>query len=264
MKKFSVNCLGVGDGWPCADRNHASFLYRIGGSSVLIDCGEPADSQLKASGLGYESLDGIFISHLNADHFGGFFMLVQGFWLEGRRRDLPVYLPGRAVKPMRAMLQAAFLFPELLKFRLQLKPLRAARAVSVGDIRVTAFPTRHLDGFRARFAAKYRVDYRSYCFLLESGGVRIGHSADLGVREDLDPLLAHPLDLLVCELSHFQPQEIFSHLQGRDIRQVLFVHLGREQWGNLAGLRRLAARMLPDIPHHFARDGEVFGAGGKR
>jgi hypothetical protein len=67
-------------------------------------------------------------------------------------------------------------------------------------------------------------------------------------------LLTQPLDLLVCELAHFSPVEIFSYLQGRAIKRVVFVHVARELWANLGPTRRLAAKMLRDIPHTFARD----------
>src|ERR1051325_11930468 len=40
MAEFSLTCFGVGDGWPCADRKHAAFLYRFGHATILIDCGE--------------------------------------------------------------------------------------------------------------------------------------------------------------------------------------------------------------------------------
>src|SRR5262249_36163816 len=116
MKKFSLTCFGIGDGWPCADRNHASYLYRFGRTSLLIDCGEPADRSFKSTGLSYDAIDAIFISHLHADHVGGFFMLMQGFWLEGRRKDLPVYLPGGGIRPVREMLRTCMIFDELLNF----------------------------------------------------------------------------------------------------------------------------------------------------
>jgi hypothetical protein len=63
--------FGTGDGLPCTDRHHASFLYRLGKKSILIDCGEAIDRNYKASGLSYDLLDAIFISHLHSDHFGG-------------------------------------------------------------------------------------------------------------------------------------------------------------------------------------------------
>lgn len=259
MKPFSVTCFGVGDGMPCPDRNHASFLYRFGKTSLLLDCGEPVDGRFKAGRLSYDSIDSIVISHLHADHIGGFLMLVQGCWLEGRRKDLPVHLPGSAIKPLRGMLESALLFDELLKFRLQFAPFKAGKSITVRDVRVTPFPTTHLDGLRARFQKRYRNVFSSYCFLLESGRRRIAHSADLGRPEDLEPLLARPLDLLVCEMSHFTPETLFSYLRGRPIRRIAFVHLARRYWDDLPTIRRLAAKMLPDIPHVFPKDGAVIG-----
>ena len=258
MQKASLTCFGVGDGWPCADRNHAAFLYRFGRNSILIDCGEPVDRCLKASGLSYNSIDSLFISHLHADHFGGLFMLMQGFWLEGRRRDLPVYMPGGAIKPLKRMLDTAFLFDELLKFRLQLSGLKTGKTVNVGQVRITPFPTTHLDGLRASFQKKHRSDFSAYSFLLESGRYRVGHSADIGSLKDLDLLLRKPLDLLVCELAHFAPEDLFLYLRNREIRRVVFVHVARSSWKNLPKLRRLAAKMLPDLPHAFAGDNQRF------
>jgi L-ascorbate metabolism protein UlaG (beta-lactamase superfamily) len=184
-------------------------------------------------------------------------MLMQGFWLEERRRELPVYLPGGAIRPLREMLKAVLLFDELLKFRLRLLPLKARKPIRFRDVRVTPFATSHLDGLRARFQKKYRSDFSANSFLFESGGRRIGHSADLGRPADLEPLLQKPLDLLVCEMAHFAPEEILSYLRGRRIKRVVFVHLGRACWENIGQTRRLAAKMLPDIPHTFARDGAV-------
>jgi hypothetical protein len=253
----SLTCFGVGDGFPCADRNHASFLYRFGRTSILIDCGEPIDGTFRASGLSYDLIDSIFVSHLHADHVGGLFMFLQGCWLEGRRKELPVHVPANSVKPLRGMLQAGLLFDELFRFRLELKPLGPEKPVGVRNVQVTPFPTSHLDRVGPALRRKYPRAFASYCFLIESARLRIGHSADLGRPEDLDPLLAKPLDLLVCELAHFKPEAIFSYLAGRPIKRVAFVHLARPHWSNLSGIRRLAARMLPGLRHSFPKDGAV-------
>lgn len=255
MQKSTLTCFGVGDGWPCANRNHAAFLYRFGKTSLLVDCGEPVDGCLKASGAGYDSIDGILISHLHSDHIGGFFMLMQGFWLEQRRRTLPVFLPGGAIHPLRGMLNAMLLFDELLNFRLELSRLTARRSVSIGEARVTPFRTTHLAQMHERFGKIHHSDFSAFSFLIEANGKRVAHSADLGSPTDLEPLFHKPLDLLVCEVAHFPPQELFLYLRGRVINRIVFVHLARAHWENLGKLRRLAAKMLPDVPHVFAKDG---------
>jgi ribonuclease Z len=258
MSRYVLECFGVGDGWPCADRRHAAFLYRLGNVSLLMDAGEPIGDSLEAAGVRADTIDRIFLSHLHADHVGGLFMLLQGLWLHRRRKELAIHLPAGGVKPISQLLRAGYLFPELFRFRLHFKALRPARPVIVNGVRVTPHPSSHLEGMRRRFQRKYRQDFEAFCFLIEAGRRRIGHSADLGQPEDLEPLLRQPLDVLVCELAHFRPQDLFRHLRGRGIGRIIFVHLAGRYWTDLERTRRLAAKMLPGIALHFARDHEKF------
>jgi ribonuclease BN (tRNA processing enzyme) len=255
-RNVSVKCFGVGDGWPCADRNHSSFLYRFGEVTLLIDCGEPISRLFKATGLDYDGIDQIFISHLHFDHVGGFFMLIQGFWLEQRRKDLPVHLPRHGIGPIRQMLNAACVFDELRQFRLLFESIEVGKPVIANNVRVTPFSTTHLEGLRRRFEKQYPQSFEAFSFVLEWDGLRIGHSADIGAAEDLAPLLEKPLDLLVCELAHVQPEDLFRYLRRFEIKRIVFVHVGRPYWENLEATRLQAAQMLRDIPFSFARDGE--------
>ena len=257
MSRFSIRCFGVGDGWSSADRSHSSFLYQIGKSSLLIDCGEPASRSFKATGLSCDALDGILLSHLHSDHFGGFPMLMQTFWLENRRRELPIHLPADAVAPVEQLLKTVYLFPELMAFERKFVALRAQEPFPVGDVRVTAFPTTHLDQLRRRFQAQYPGDYQAFCFLLEADGLRLAHSCDLGAPEDLQPLLREPVDTLVCELAHFPPEALFDFLKGRQIRQLALVHLSRDLWAKRDALREQAKRTLPKVSITIPTDGAL-------
>jgi hypothetical protein len=55
------------------------------------------------------------------------------------------------------------------------------------------------------------------------------------------------LTVLVCELSHYLPEELFSVLQGRTIRHLLFNHLAPELNGREVELLRGARAALPQI-----------------
>ena len=72
-------------------------------------------------------------------------------------------------------------------------------------------------------------------------------SFDLGSPADLMPALAAPCDVLVCELSHYLPEELFSVLQRRTIRHLLFNHLAPELNGREVELLRGAQASLPQI-----------------
>jgi ribonuclease Z len=258
MDEGSLKCFGVGDGTPSADRNHSSYLYRFGSETLLIDCGESVSRSFKASGLTYETIDRIFISHLHSDHVGGLFMLLQGFWLEQRQKELTIHAPKDAIEPITRMLQATYLFPEVLPFRLEFQPLISGMPVSCGGGRqVTPYRTTHLDALRKSFHAKYPGNYDAYCFLIQSGQRRIAHSADIGEVEDLAPLLREPVDLLLCELAHCTPEDLFTWLAGRKIGRILFIHLSRWNWERLPEIEKLARQMLRGFNYSFARDQET-------
>jgi ribonuclease BN (tRNA processing enzyme) len=258
MDEFSLKCFGVGDGTPSAERNHSSYLYRLGSQSLLIDCGEPVSRTFKASGLSYDTIDRIFLSHLHSDHVGGLFMLLQGFWLEQRQRELTIHAPKDAVEPLTRMLHAAYLFPEVLPFRLRFEPLVTGAPVPCGDAaEITPYRTTHLDALRKSFQTRYPGDYDAFSFLIKSGQRRIAHSADIGEVQDLAPLLEEAVDLLVCEVAHCTPEELFASLSGRKIGRILFTHLSRWNWQRLPEIEKLAGQMLQGFNYSFPRDHEI-------
>jgi len=258
MVDFSLRCFGVGDGWPCPDRNHSSYLYRFGKVSLLIDCGEPINSRLAAAGVDGDEIDGVLISHMHCDHIGGLFMLMQSWWLQKRRKDVRIHLPGYAIDPLRQMLQATYTFEELFAGQILYEPLKAAAPFDIEDVRVTPYPTTHLEQFRTTFAAKYAQPFEAFSFLFETKQSRIAHSGDIGAVEDLASLLKEPVDLLVCELAHVQPDELFRYLNGHRIKRIIFVHLARCYWESLNEIRSLATDTLKDMTFSFARDGDEF------
>ena len=209
---------------------------------------------LKASGLSWDAIDEIVLSHFHFDHIGGFFLLMQGMWLEKRRKPLPVAMPRDGLAPIRQMLDTGMIFDELLEFRLSFETLRSGEAIQIQQARVTPYPTTHLAGLKRQFQAAHPLTFEAFCFLLESGPVRIGHSADLGDHTDLAPLLEKPLDLLVCELAHFHPEDLFEYLKGRTVRHLLLTHLGRPQRKRIGEIREHAAQILPGWRITFAED----------
>ena len=260
MSKATFQALGTGDGWAGDRRGHSAFLFTLKNSTLLLDCGEPVSRRLRAAGVQPDDLDGIVLSHLHCDHVGGFFMLMQGFWLDQRNRDLTIHLPAEGVEPVRRMLDAAYIFEELMACALNFTPLQEGASFEVGSITVTPHPTTHLDQLKASFGEKYPADFEAFSFVLENEDTRIAHSADIGGLEDLKPLLTQPVDLLVCELAHVEPDELFAYLKDHPaghIGQVAFTHLSRPYRADLEGMQAQATAALGDLPHKFLNDGDV-------
>lgn len=257
MSTINLTCLGTGDGHPSVERSHSAFLYEGGGATVLMDCGEPVMRNLKQRGMSPDAIDRVFLSHLHSDHLGGFFMLIQGFWLGKREQPLTVHLPAEGLEPVRRLLRAAYLFDGLLPFELRFETWQDAAPVSLGGLTVTPHCNTHLEWLRENYQSKYPDQaFEAFSFTLEANGKRAAHSADIGQLSDLDVLLAQPLDLLVCELSHLEPADLFEYLAGRSIGRVVFTHVSQRHWRGETALRELADKQLGNLPHVFAVDGE--------
>ena len=72
------------------------------GKLFMIDCGEGAQIQLRRSGISFDKLGHIFISHIHGDHCVGVIGIISTFGLLGRTATLHIHAP----KAFGAMLQA--------------------------------------------------------------------------------------------------------------------------------------------------------------
>ncbi len=253
----SVVCLGVGDGFLSPDRGHAAFLYRFGDTQLLVDCGEPAARSLRRLGAGADDLDGVVISHLHFDHVGGLLTLLQAHWLGPRPRPFPVYLPRSGRKPLEALVRDACLQDPPRPLPVQFVPWKPGQPESIGKIRVTPHPSSHLEVL-ADPGMRNGRSRQAFSLVLEGYGRRVAHSADIGSVADLEPLVREPLDLLVCELSHVEPDAVFPFLTGREIRRTVFVHLAGSWWKQRRTLLSKARRTLAPMPVFIPADGERF------
>jgi ribonuclease BN (tRNA processing enzyme) len=254
----TVTFLGTSDGLPSPDRHHAALYLQLDGHRLLLDCGEPCSHTLKSMRVDFDAIDAVIITHTHSDHVAGFPMLVQSMWLEHRRRTLPVWMPGHAVVPLRRWLESCYLFPETCRFTIQWRPLSTRSRIRLGNVRVRAFRTTHLDHARDRLAKRHpAVGFDAHSLLIETGVKRVVYSADLGRPEDLKPLLTQPVDILVTELAHFDPKALFAVLVAHDIRRIAVTHAGRPVRQQIKAVRQLARTMLPGRDVRFVNDGDV-------
>lgn len=71
MSYFTVTILGCGSATPTLRHNPSAQLVRYHQQTMLIDCAEGTQLQMRRYGCSFAKLSHIFISHLHGDHFLG-------------------------------------------------------------------------------------------------------------------------------------------------------------------------------------------------
>lgn len=250
-KKPPVNSLlflGTGPGNPVPGRGNSACLLRTSSAQILVDAGEPCSLRLREHGVALSDLDAVLLTHAHSDHTAGFFMLVQSAWLEKRSRVLPVYLPEELVLPMKTWLEAVYLPEKLIGFPLEFRPWKPNEAAKVAsDVVVQTFSTTHLEGLRRLIEPETSRRFKVFGLDIHCGGRRVVFSSDLGSPQDLAPVLENPCDVLVCELSHFEPEELFGFLKGHEIGTLVLNHLSAALRGREDELLKAVKAALPGV-----------------
>ena len=90
---MKLTILGCFSASPTKNSFPSAQILEICGNNFLIDCGEGTQIQLRKSGIKFNSIEHIFISHLHGDHFFGLPGLISTFRLLGRIKPLKIYGP---------------------------------------------------------------------------------------------------------------------------------------------------------------------------
>lgn len=211
------------------------------------------------AGISSADIDAVLLTHAHSDHTAGLPMLLQSAWLSPREKALRVYLPRELIAPLEAWLRAVYLPPSLLGFPLQFCPWVPGECVAVAaGVQARPFPTTHLESLRRIIDSSATDRFEIFGLQMDCGGKRIVFSSDLGAPEDLLPVVEKRCDVLVCELSHFAPRELFAFLAGKDIGTLVLNHLAPELAGRERAISEDAKKALPEIRRVIVpADGEV-------
>src|SRR5476649_1725090 len=89
-----LTVIGSGDAFGSGGRFNTCFLIEAQNKKLLLDFGASSLVALKSRQIDPGAIDGIFLSHLHGDHFGGLpFLLLDSQYLNRRERPLAICGP---------------------------------------------------------------------------------------------------------------------------------------------------------------------------
>lgn len=244
----SLTVLGSADAFNSGGRGHACYLLEDAHGAACIDFGPTAVASLKRFGRDPNDLDGVYLTHLHGDHFGGLqTLLVDAYYRGFRTRPLTIAGPTGT----RARVTDLFTL--------------AYRSIAKTPPRFPLVIVEYAPGDQSKILGRtvsvLQADHQNppdevACLLRIENGERIlAFSGDTGWTDELVRVSAGA-DLFVCECS-FHTTQVPQHLSWQELepklallsaKRVLLTHLSDE-------MRAHAAQAAQSGKAEFADDG---------
>ena len=246
---MKITFLGSSHGVPAADRFCSCAMIEVGKGIYFIDAGVPMVDLILRYGRKVEDIKAVFTTHAHGDHINGVIglsNLVNWYY-----KDASVDFYMTEEKPTKAIIDyiEAIDAREFDSKRIHFNIIDEGFVYEDDNIKVTAFPTEHLN---------YKSGRRpSFGYIVEAEGKCAVFSGDLSIhiRHNDFPKLAleKEIDLLVCEMAHFNIAEVSPYLDKCKAKELWFNHVGYT--ATFQEIEALNGKY--SFPINLAHDGDV-------
>lgn len=253
-QSIKVTLLGTGGPAPSLERFGPSTLIEAGGQTFLIDAGRGALQRLAQTGVEWQNVDGVLLTHLHSDHVVGLPDLWLTGWLvrPGRVRPLALWGP-RGTASMVTHLRETFAFD--IRFRqsddhaspagsrITATEVSDGVVYDSGGVRITAFSVDHGP---VEPALGYRIDHAGRSVVL-SGDTRVSEN-----------LIRHAtgVDLLIHEVA--SPESfVRAGVPKERVTGIVARHVTPEQAGRVFARTRPRLAVYSHIIHATATDEDL-------
>ena len=208
---MQLTFLGTGAAMATGERFQTGLVVSDDNRRVLVDCGSGVLHRLEQSGIGYEAIDTVLLTHHHLDHVSDLFPLMKARWLAGEE-SLEIVGPPET----RRLINQLFEAHTYMQDRLDL----TVREIGPGTHTVGGFEVEAVETIHSLYCLAYRFDD----LLAISGDTE--PSEDVIALAEGVPVLVHecafPDDVEVS--NHTRPSELGQLLNGVDVGRVYLTH----------------------------------------
>lgn len=216
---MKIRVLGTSPGLPVLGKHLSCILVEEADKKYVFDCGDGSIWQLLKAGLAPDDIDAVVISHFHPDHVAGIFMLVQMLYLQGRKKDLPLFVPERE-KEFAGIFSMFYTFAERLPYQLKILPMAE---LSQRFPALQAFENDHLGGYKKIIQQNgFANSMRAYSLKVHGERGRFVYSGDLETTDSIQDFVKEA-DVLLVDAGHPSFEQI-RKLEQYGIKRILLTH----------------------------------------
>jgi ribonuclease BN (tRNA processing enzyme) len=238
-----LTVVGSGDAFGTGGRFNTCFMIESG-RTVLLDCGASTPVALRARGIDPNTIDGVILSHLHGDHFGGLpFLLLDAQLPSRRQRPLTIAGPPGTRERLHAAMEAFFPKSSTMtwRFALDVVEIEPGERIEILGFDVMTAEVIHRSGAP------------STAVRLTSGGRTLAYSGDTEWTDALLPI-AGGADLFIVECyeyervttGHMTWKVMQPRLSDFNARRIMITHMSASMLDKLAEARSAGVLVAED------------------
>lgn len=223
-----ITFIGTGSGKAALNRFHSSFVIDHSAFRLLVDAGDSVSRALLKSGVDFNSIDGIVLSHFHPDHICGLPSLLIQMKMNKRKSPLKIFLHNSLFEDLRRLLVKTYVIPDRLNFDLEfIKYNFDSDFIIQDDFKVRAVLNAHLDKYEY-FVKSEKISLASSSFIFGLSGKKVFYSGDLRDENDFNLLDEVKIDVFISETTHIEPGQIVKTAENYKTKTVVFTHIKPE------------------------------------
>ena len=207
-----LTMIGTSHGVPEPHRRCSSAMLEVNGSYYIVDMGTQTIEDLLRRGIAVPDVRMVVCTHPHGDHTDGLISFVDLVNWYFKSASPTVILPNRTlIDALENWLIATG--SGSIREGIRMETVRAGVTYEDENLRVRAIPTRHCPD--------------SFAYLFEAEGKKILFTGDLKHPADDFPQEAfrEEIDLILCELAHFSPDDCVPVFDKTKAKRVLHTHI---------------------------------------
>ncbi|MHB1688010.1 MAG: MBL fold metallo-hydrolase [Ignavibacteriaceae bacterium] len=220
--------VGTASGKTSLKRNHSSILISTQNYNLLVDVGDGISKALLALNIPFNTIDGILLTHLHADHYSGLASLIVQMKMNKRKERLDIFVYQDIAVVIKNFLYQSYLFEEKLNFELNFILLEEDISYLVNENFNLKFrQNSHLDEYR-QYDHLQKLKFPCGSFLFTVSDKNIFYSGDVGREKDLHLFDDFKLHFAISEITHVEIEDVIKFFHLTKPGKLFLTHIGDE------------------------------------